>query len=133
MAKKKRKVKTARKKTSRGARKGSRTTARRKASASKRAKRTPRKAAGRVTSRRATKKRGSTEAARPRKAAVPPGEAVSSGLSVFPPAGEVYGEESWKEEELSAAELDVDAPELDELESEIEAPEVGEESEDSEW
>lgn len=57
--------------------------------------------------------------------------ANASGLSA-PPVGEVYGEESWKEEELSAAELDADAPELDELESE-DGPEIGDESDNSEW
>jgi hypothetical protein len=68
---------------------------------------------------------------RPAEAAKP---AASSGLTPFPPAGEVYGEESWKEEELSAAEMDADAPELDELESDLEdGPEMGDESDDSEW
>jgi hypothetical protein len=49
-------------------------------------------------------------------------------------AGEVYGEEGWREEELSAAELDADSPELEELEAELEGPEVGVEPEDdAEW
>jgi hypothetical protein len=49
-------------------------------------------------------------------------------------AGEVYGDEGWREEELSAGELEVDAPELEELESELGAPEVGgEPEEDAEW
>lgn len=49
-------------------------------------------------------------------------------------AGEVYGEEGWREEELAAGELDVDAPELEELEAELDGPEIGgEPEEDSEW
>jgi len=50
-------------------------------------------------------------------------------------AGEVYGRSDWKEEEeLSAAELDADAPELDELEAELGEPELPADGEDdSEW
>jgi hypothetical protein len=51
--------------------------------------------------------------------------------------GEVYGEESWREEELSAAELDADAPELDEVESDadLDQPEIGngDGEEEGEW
>ena len=48
--------------------------------------------------------------------------------------GESYGEEGWREEELSAAELEVDGPELEELEEELGGPEVGGETdEDAEW
>ncbi len=41
----------------------------------------------------------------------------------------------WKEEELSAAELDADSPELDELEAdgEVDGPDMAEDSDDSEW
>ena len=50
------------------------------------------------------------------------------------PTGESYGEEGWREEELSAGELEVDAPELQALEEEIGGPDVGGESEeDGEW
>ena len=49
-------------------------------------------------------------------------------------AGEVYGRSDWKDEELSAAELDADAPELDELEAELGEPEMPADGEDdSEW
>jgi hypothetical protein len=49
-------------------------------------------------------------------------------------SGEVYGEEGWREEELSAAELDTNAPELDELEAERAGPEITSETdEDPEW
>ena len=72
--------------------------------------------------------------------AAPKGEpsTPSGGLTPFPfpgASGEAYGEEVWKEEELSAAELDADAPELDELEAdgELEGPDLGEDSDDSEW
>jgi hypothetical protein len=51
-------------------------------------------------------------------------------------SGEDYGRESWREEELSAAEIDADAPELDELEADgdLDEPEIGGEGEDeAEW
>ncbi|HTY43038.1 MAG TPA: hypothetical protein VMH79_14285 [Thermoanaerobaculia bacterium] len=50
-------------------------------------------------------------------------------------AGEDYGRESWREEELSAAEIDADAPELDELEAEMDEADLGDaEGEDeTEW
>jgi len=54
--------------------------------------------------------------------------------AVASPTGESYGEEGWREEELSAGELEVDAPELQALEEEIGGPDVGGESEeDGEW
>lgn len=50
------------------------------------------------------------------------------------PAGETYGEEGWREEELSAAELGVDVPDLDELEAERNTPDIVEEGEEeTEW
>ena len=45
--------------------------------------------------------------------------------------GEAYGEGSWREE-LSAAELDSDSPELDELEEEMDEVEMDSED-DLEW
>ena len=62
--------------------------------------------------------------------------AANKGKSVrrASPSGEVYGEEGWREEELSAAELDTNAPELDELEAELDGPEITSETdEDPEW
>jgi hypothetical protein len=59
--------------------------------------------------------------------AAPPVAAASKAAA----AGEVYGAQGWQEE-LSAAELDADAPELDELEDELDGPELGGED-DSEW
>ena len=48
--------------------------------------------------------------------------------------GESYGEEGWREEEVAAAELEVDGPELEELEDEMGGPEIGGETdEDAEW
>lgn len=49
--------------------------------------------------------------------------------------GEVYGEESWREEELSAGELDAGAPELEDIESDadLDAAEIGDGEEDGEW
>jgi hypothetical protein len=55
-------------------------------------------------------------------------------MAAASPAGESYGEEGWREEELSAGEVEVDGPELEELEDEMGGPEVGGESdEDGEW
>jgi hypothetical protein len=52
-------------------------------------------------------------------------------------SGEDYGRESWREEELSAAEIDADAPELDELEADDEdEPGIGgggEGEDEAEW
>ena len=69
-------------------------------------------------------------AARP----VPVRTVVGGIAAAASPSGEVYGEEGWREEELSAAELDADAPELDELEAELEGPEITSETDDDpEW
>jgi hypothetical protein len=46
--------------------------------------------------------------------------------------GEIYGAEGWRDEEVAPAELDADAPELDELEAELGGAELGGEDE-SEW
>jgi hypothetical protein len=51
-------------------------------------------------------------------------------------SSEDSGRESWRETELSAAEIDTDAPELDELEadSELDEPEIaGDGDEEAEW
>jgi hypothetical protein len=142
VAKKKNKAKKTARKPTRGVRKTSRKAARPKASGAKRG-----RAKAKAPTKAASKKRAAAPA-RKAKAAKPAAAKVtrratrtaaskpeaSSGLTPFPPAGEVYGEEGWKEEELSAAEMDVDAPELDEIESDLEdATEAGEESDDSEW
>jgi hypothetical protein len=91
---------------------------------------------------KANPKKGARRPASGRKAAAPARKTAASrvaanarrsGVAAFAPAGEVYGEESWKEEELSAVELESDAPERDELEAELERPEVTEETDDSEW
>jgi hypothetical protein len=51
--------------------------------------------------------------------------------------GEVYGEESWREGELSAGELEADAPELEDMESDadLDQPEIGggDADEEGEW
>jgi hypothetical protein len=145
VAKKTRKAKKTARKTTRGVRKTSRKAARPKASAAKRG-RAKAKAPAKVASKKkkpATRARKSPSkppaklaivkvTRRGRRPAAAEPEA-SSGLTPFPPAGEVYGEQGWKEEELSAGELDTDAPELDELESDLEdAPGVGDDSDDSE-
>ena len=84
----------------------------------------------------ATKKRATSRKAPARKDFVArpvPVTTVGAG-SAASPAGEVYGEEGWREEELSAAELDTNVPELDELEAELEGPEITSETdEDPEW
>jgi hypothetical protein len=131
--------------TKKTARKAARRPKRRAASARKtassrnavrRRKAAPRKSAAKTVARR----KASPRKAAPRavssggkRARASRGESDSgpAGIAAFSPTGEVYGEESWKEEELSAAELEV--PELDELDDEIEGPEIGEESDDSEW
>ena len=92
--------------------------------------------ARRSTSKRAPKPAGAKVARTAAPKAAQP--ASSGGLTPFPSpgaSGEAYGEEVWKEEEVSAAELDADGPELDELEAEgeLEGPDMGEDSDDSEW
>ena len=51
--------------------------------------------------------------------------------------GEVYGEESWREGELSVGELGAEAPELEEMESDadLDQPEIGDgdADEEGEW
>ena len=70
----------------------------------RRPKAVPRKIA-RVKKKAAARKPGTTRTtAGSRKAAA--SRVAAGGGSPFSPVGEVYGEESWKEEELSAAELD---------------------------
>jgi hypothetical protein len=97
----------------------------------RRPKAVPRKSA-RAKKKAAARKSGAARTtAGSRKAAA--SRVAAGGGSTFSPAGEVYGEESWKEEELSAVELDSDAPELDELEEELESPAIVEEPDDSEW
>jgi hypothetical protein len=94
----------------------------------------PRKSAQKPAAGRkgAARKSGTVRApAGSRKAAA--SRVAAGGASAFAPAGEVYGEESWKEEELSAVELDSDVPELEVLEAQLEDPEIAEESEDPEW
>ena len=56
-----------------------------------------------------------------------PSKKAAAGASV----GEIYGAEGWREEELSAAELGADAPELDDK-AEMDGAELGGEDE-SEW
>ncbi len=60
--------------------------------------------------------------------------AIPLAAAAASPTGESYGEEGWREEELSAGELAVDGPELEELEEEMGGPEVGgAPDEDAEW
>jgi hypothetical protein len=96
-----------------------------------------RKSAGKKSPRAATKKAKSSRPAGSRKAGLP-----SAAAAVVPMAaaastsGENYGREGWREEELSAAEIDTDAPELDELEADSEGdePAIGGDADDeTEW
>jgi len=131
-------------KPTRGARKAARTgrpraSVRSRTKVRKSAKTTPKKAAApaRKTSSLAASKPASAKVAKPKARTAAP-STPSGGLTPFPSpgaSGEGYGEEVWKEEELSASELDADAPELDELEAEgeLEGPDLGEDSDDSEW
>ena len=89
----------------------------------------PKKAAARKTAPAAT----ATAGRKATKTRIVAPSRISSGHE-SPAAGEVYGEGSWREEELSAAELETAVPELDELDADAEeGPEVAEESDDSEW
>lgn len=58
--------------------------------------------------------------------------AKKAGLAASP-AGEVYGEEGWREEELSAAEMDADVPKPDEREAEPARTGVEEDDDETEW
>jgi hypothetical protein len=97
----------------------------------------PKKAARRIAAKRAAPKRKAP--AKKFSGKVVPIEGRTIPVSEPAPMaaaerGGAYGEEGWPEEELSAAEIDVDAPELDELESELGGPELGPEPEDdAEW
>ena len=55
--------------------------------------------------------------------------AAGAGIASAPQGspGEVYGEESWREGELSAGELEAEAPELEDMESDadLDQPEIG--------
>ncbi|MEP6993726.1 MAG: hypothetical protein ABI968_04315 [Acidobacteriota bacterium] len=91
---------------------------------------------------RGASKKSSSRRGLPARESYPPERAAATRVepgpsdrrrSAFSPEGEVYGEEGWKEEELSAAELDADVPESDELEAEPDEPEIAGESDDSEW
>ncbi len=74
-----------------------------------------------------------TAARRPRKGLPRPAVAADT-RSGGSPAGEAYGEEGWREEELSAAELDADVPELDELEADLDSPEaIGDGEDEAQW
>ena len=65
---------------------------------------------------------------------VPVTTVATGGAASASSSGEVYGEEGWREEELSASELDTNAPEVDELGSDLEGPEITSETdEDPEW
>ena len=83
----------------------------------------------------APKKKGSSRKAPARKDFVArpvPVTTVAAGAAASAsPSGEVYGEEGWREEELSAAELDTNGPELG---AELEGPEITSETDDDqEW
>jgi hypothetical protein len=143
VAKKKKGPKGA-KKGKKAARKVVRKSARaaKKSTSRKPAKKAARKAAPKKAARKAAPKKAAAVKKTPAKK--PPARTVpirrgSPALTAALPmaaasAGEVYGEEGWREEELAAGELDVDAPELEELEAELEGPEIGgEPEEDAEW
>ena len=146
----------ARKKTAtkKSARKGKKVSKKVAGRAPKKAARRPTKraAARKVSARRTAKKAptGRKRAARP--AASEPAAPVRKGFAALgekeapvrvaqrggiaaagSTSGEVYGEEGWREEELSAAELDAETPELDELEPGMGAGDLGETDEDAEW
>ncbi len=104
----------------------------------------PRDAATKATPRDASTQSAPATAAAPRKTSPKKAATTSRGgaseretvapMAAASPAGESYGEEGWREEELSAGEVEVDGPELEELEDEMGGPEVGGESdEDGEW
>jgi hypothetical protein len=131
------KKKAARKASKKAARKAAGKKASSRKSTRKPARKTARRAAPKKTARAATRKAAGTYAfssrpASPRKAGLPKSPAVPMAAGAAS-AGEDYGRESWREEELSAAELDADAPELDELEAELEEPEPGGADDEAEW
>ena len=110
-------TRTATKKTTRAARKKSaRKMKPARASARKTGVRRAKPAARKVA-RAAVKKRGTSRKAPARRDFVArpvPVTTVAAGAAASAsPSGEVYGEEGWREEELSAAELDTNGPELE--------------------
>lgn len=85
----------------------------------------------RTAVKKAPKKRGSARKAPARKGFVARPVPVTTVAAGAAASGEVYGEEGWREEELSAAELDTSGPEL---EAELEGPEITSETDDdAEW
>jgi hypothetical protein len=124
--------------------------AKRKQAASKRTKRTgrgPKKTAAKrraagarktasraAASRRKTPRKVASARKTTAKKAAPARIAAVTTPSAASPAGEVYGEESWREEELSAGELDRESPEIEEVDADPDRPKVkGVVEDDSEW
>lgn len=133
------KKKKATKKSARKGKKAPKRTAR--TAPKKTARKAVKKAAPRKAARKSTPVARRSKPAKAKKASPARKGAFARGATVATfvaaagsPAGEVYGEEGWREEELSAAELETDASELGALEAEPEGPEIASESdEDPEW
>ena len=137
MARKRKAAKKTVRKARRSPRKKARKPSRPKKSAARTRKPASKKIAKKPTPKKSSSRRGlpDREPSFARKAAASRvgADESSSGRSVFSPDGVVYGDGGWKEEELSAAELDVDAPEIDEIQEELDGPEIAGESDDTDW